>query len=106
MLHPAPHPCARTRKTLSRPSPGNTQTRSSVPGQSPLPSLFGVDDVANAKAISDVVLNIHNSADNGAGHLEVRLKLPQLSLRCGHAAPRIRLERATAVKDRCLRFPS
>jgi hypothetical protein len=49
------------------------QTRSSVPGQSPLPSLFGVDDVANAKVTSDITLNIHNSGENGGAFLEVRL---------------------------------
>ena len=47
------------------------QTRSSVPGQSYTPSLFGVNDVANAKATADVTLNIHIGADNGEGYLEV-----------------------------------
>ena len=53
-----------------------TQVRASVPGQSAMTSLFGVADIANAKATSDITLNIHSGGGNGDAFLEVRDALP------------------------------
>jgi hypothetical protein len=39
-------------------------------------SLFGVADIANAKATSDITLNIHSGGGNGEAFLEVRDALP------------------------------
>ncbi len=52
--------------------------RSSVVGFSPTPSLFGVADVADARASADVVLNFHSAGDNGDSFLEVRVRGPAL----------------------------